>query len=277
VKKCYAVLVTRRNLLTTLAPASFAPLWFGFKEPHWFDVTHTPVRIPRIRPRRLLHISDIHISDGMTAADLEPGFRAGLATRPDLICLTGDFVSYTSGFDESGLRRLLRLTSDTAPTFAVLGNHDGGAWIARARGDRYTEAMRDLLANAGVRVLHNDSVVENGLTLVGLADYWSGEFDPERAFQNAGPASPAVLLCHNPDGKQHLQKYRWDLMLSGHTHGGQVRIFGLTRTWAPVHDKRFLAGRYDWQGRQLFITRGIGSPHHVRAFCRPEISVLELG
>jgi uncharacterized protein len=233
--------------------------------------------MPGIRGQRILHISDIHISDGMGASDLEPGFRTGLAARPDLICLTGDYVSYTSGFDRAGLLRLLRLATDSAPTYAVLGNHDGGAWIARGTGSHSTEPMRELLASAGVRVLHNDSAVEGDLTLVGVADLWSGELDARRAFAKVMPSTPAVVLCHNPDGKQRLEQHSWNLTLSGHTHGGQARIPGLTPLWAPVTDKRFLAGLYSWEGRQLFISRGLGSPKHVRAFCRPEVSVLHLG
>jgi predicted MPP superfamily phosphohydrolase len=69
---------------------------------------------------------------------------------------------------------------------------------------------------------------------------------------------------------------QWDIMLSGHTHGGQARIPGINPSWTPVQDKRFLAGLYSWEGRYLFITRGLGSPRHVRAFCRPEVSILEL-
>jgi uncharacterized protein len=210
--------VNRRSFLTALTPATLAPIWFGLAEPHWIEVTHTPVRIPGIQPKRLLHISDIHISDGMGAADLEPGFRAGLATRPDLICLTGDFVSNTTGFDQSGLQRLLRLAADTAPTYAVLGNHDGGAWIARASGSLSTEPMRQLIATSGVRVLHNESAIENGLTLVGLADYWSGEFHPERTFQNAAHSSPTIVLCHNPDGKKHFQ-----ILLESHAERPHTR------------------------------------------------------
>jgi uncharacterized protein len=233
--------------------------------------------MPGIRPKRILQISDIHMSDGMGANDLEPGFRAGLAARPDLICLTGDYVSYTQGFDRTGLLRLLRHAADSARTYAVLGNHDGGAWIARSRGSHSTEPMRELLVSAGIRVLHNDSALEDDLTLVGLADLWSGELDPVRAFAKVAPSTPSVVLCHNPDGKQLLQQYSWNLMLSGHTHGGQARIPGLTPLWSPVTDKRFLAGLYPWEGRQLFITRGLGSPKHVRAFCRPEVSILDVG
>jgi predicted MPP superfamily phosphohydrolase len=84
-------------------------------------------------------------------------------------------------------------------------------------------------------------------------------------------------MCHNPDGKDLLSNDRWDLMLSGHTHGGQARIPGLDPPWTPVLDKRFVAGLYQWEGRRLFITRGLGSPNRIRAFCRPEASILHIG
>ena len=107
--------------------------------------------------------------------------------------------------------------------------------------------------------------------------YWSKEFDPARAFAHTDPTAPTLFLCHNPDAKYAVRAHPWNLMLSGHTHGGQARIPGLTPLWTPVWDKRFVAGLYTWDNRQLFITRGLGSPKHVRAFCRPEVSILDLG
>src|SRR5215472_387513 len=259
----------RRAFVFTFFP-SVAAAYDRFHEiePTWFEVTHTRISISGIRPTRILHISDIHISDGMTAPELAVGFDAGLAQRPDLICLTGDFVSVTTGFDRSGLQRLLRRAASTAPTYAVLGNHDSGG--------HSTQLMRELVASTGVRLLHNRAAVEQGLTLVGVGDYWSREFDPARAFTHTDPAAPTLLLCHNPDAKYAIRAHPWNLMLSGHTHGGQARIPGLTPLWTPVWDKRFLAGLYTWNNRQLFITRGLGSPMHVRAFCRPEVSILDL-
>jgi len=225
---------------------------------------------------RILHISDIHMSDGMSAAELEIGFRAGLSQKPDFICLTGDFVSETTGFDREGLSRLLRSAAAAAPTYAVLGNHDGGTWLAKWGGARSTGLMQDLIRSSGVNLLHNQCAVLDGLALVGVGDYWSGQFAPEEAFASAEHTGATILLCHNPDAKSRLRHFRWDLMLSGHTHGGQVRVPGVTPLWVPTADKRFIAGLYGWEDRQLFITRGAGSPKHVRAFCRPEISVLDL-
>jgi predicted MPP superfamily phosphohydrolase len=268
----------RRVFLTAFFAAPAAAFGrFCCVEPTWFEVTHTSIAIPGVRRKRILHISDIHMSDGMTAADLESGLEAGLSERPDLICFTGDFVSTTTGFDRAGLRRLLRRAANAAPSYAVLGNHDGGAWLGRRGGSGSTQGVGELVGSSGVRLLHNASAIEQGITLIGVGDYWSGEFDPERAFGQRRGSEPTVVLCHNPDAKKDLRHRHWDLMLSGHTHGGQVCVPDVNPTWTPVSDKRFVSGLYKWDGRQLFITRGLGSPKHVRAFCRPEVSILDLG
>jgi uncharacterized protein len=262
--------------LSATAAAASGVLWARYVEPQWFDLTRTEVRMPGVRPLRLLHAADIHMSDGMAASDLERGLVLGLKERPDLICLTGDFVSTTSGFDAAGLRRMLRRAADTAPVLAVLGNHDGGRWLARVGGDRSVDMISDLAQSSGVTLLHNQSVLVRGIRFVGMADLWAGGFDASAAFAEAGPAEPTIVLCHNPDGKDELKRLRWNLMLSGHTHGGQARIPGLHPSWTPVADKRFISGLYSWAGRQLFVTRGLGSPKHVRALCRPEVSLLEV-
>jgi len=269
--------MNRRLFLSAIAAGLPTAAWVRYEEPHRFEVTRNRIVLPGIRPKRILQIADIHMSDGMTAEELEVGVLAGLASRPDLICLTGDFVSTTIGFDRPGLLRLLRRLSGAAPAFAVLGNHDGGNWLARCGGSPSTQMIRGIVASAGIRLLHNESAVFDDLALVGVGDYWSGEFDPDYAFDKAPASAATILLCHNPDAKQSLAERRWDLMLSGHTHGGQVCIPGVNPVWTPVWDKRFLAGLYPWEGRQIFITRGLGSPKHIRAFCRPEVSVLEIG
>ena len=276
----------RAWLCASASGITAAAAWTRYIEPRYFALTRTQIRLPGVKPRRILHLADIHMSDGMNAPDLEQGLRVGLAQKPDLICLTGDFVSTTSGFDRHGLSRFLRTAVASAPVLAVLGNHDGGAWLAHYGGSRSTQPIRDLISESGVRLLHNESLVLGDLTLVGVGDYWSGEFEPDRAFAGAftfagvfkgAPRSAAtLLLCHNPDAKRAVRHLPWDLMLSGHTHGGQVRVPGITPRWAPVADKRFIAGLYGWENKQLFITCGLGSPKHVRAFCRPEISLLEI-
>ena len=150
-----------RRVFLTAIPAAFAgAAWCRYVEPSWFELTHTRVPMRIRKPTRVLHVSDLHVSDGMTAEDLEVGMRAGLAQRPDLICFTGDFVSSTSGFDRKGLIRILRRAVDTAPTYGILGNHDGGKWIARHGGSRSLQPITGLLESSGVRVLQNSAVEE---------------------------------------------------------------------------------------------------------------------
>jgi uncharacterized protein len=268
--------VTRRSLLTPLLSAGAVGAYARYVEPGWFQVTRTSVRIRGVRPFRLLHLSDLHISDGITAEELASAIRMGLAEKPDIVCMTGDYVSSTTGFDADGLHRVLRMAASAVPVFAVVGNHDGGKWMGRWGGEATSRMLRGILTAAGAHVLHNRHAEWNGVQFIGTGDLYAEEFDGEAAFRDAKPNGPSIVLCHNPDGKDKIEDRKWDLMLSGHTHGGQVRLRGLPAPWAPVHDKRYLAGLYGWQGRQLFITRGVGSPKHVRLGSRPEVSILEI-
>lgn len=135
------------------------------------------------------------------------------------------------------------------------------------------------LEDAGIRVLHNRAdVIEIGdrkIQIVGLGDLWAEEADPAEAFRGCRNF-PTVVLAHNPDTKDLIAGYPWQLMLSGHTHGGQVVLPLIGPCFAPVRDRRFIAGLYEWQGRRLFITRGVGNIYGFRFSCRPEVSILEL-
>ncbi|MDX1984405.1 MAG: phosphodiesterase YaeI [Bryobacteraceae bacterium] len=276
--------ITRRSLFTSLLSAgASAAAYAKYVEPTWFEVTRTrvPFPMPRGRTMRVLHLSDFHASDGLPVETIEIAVAAGLEQKPDLICLTGDYVSNTVGFDETGLRRMLGRLAAAAPCYAVMGNHDGGEWLQNHGGDGTSGFIRRIVAGSGVDVLHNRSAVVDvrgqRVQLAGVGDRWSDELDAGAAFAGQDPALPTIVLCHNPDGKEEFARQRWQLMLSGHTHGGQVVAPLVTPLWAPVKDKRFISGLYDWNGRKLFITRGVGSPKRLRFSCRPEVSLLLLG
>jgi predicted MPP superfamily phosphohydrolase len=86
-----------------------------------------------------------------------------------------------------------------------------------------------------------------------------------------------VLLSHNPDVKEEVAPRHWQLMLSGHTHGGQLRVPWLGATpFAPVRDKRFVAGLHRWNDRWIHVTKGVGNVYGMRINCPPEISFLTL-
>jgi predicted MPP superfamily phosphohydrolase len=270
--------MTRRKLLYSFfgAPALIYPC---FLEPRWLDLTyrHVPLAHKPERPVRILHISDLHASIFVPLSMINHAVTLGLAQKPDLICVTGDFITHREGFDPGAYAGVLRRLSAAAPTFAVLGNHDGGEWARHKLGYPDHKIVDRILEDSHIELLHNRSTKAMGLTLVGVGDLWSEEVHSGRAFSGVSGHDPVVLLAHNPDTKDVLRSRMWDLMISGHTHGGQVIVpFEGTR-YAPVRDKRYVAGLKAWGARQIYVTRGVGNVGGVRFRCRPEVSVLTVG
>lgn len=272
--------MTRRKWFQIAGGSAFAAAGSGLYattiEPAWFDVSQTTVRLPKLAaPLRVLHLSDLHSSDSVPTHLLIEAAREGIASKPDLICLTGDYVSSFRAYDAKGLGQIFRMLANAAPTFAVVGNHD-------CHRDYSSQEIRLQLYSAGVEILHNRSTVvepRDGVKLVlaGTGDLWNRlEFQPQEAFRAVDAELPVIALIHNPDAKSIVQEHPWDLMLSGHTHGGQVMIPFMDPYWLPVSDHRYIAGLYQWGGRQLYITRGVGSTKGIRFRCRPEVSVLNL-
>jgi predicted MPP superfamily phosphohydrolase len=230
-------------------------------------------------PLKLLHLSDLHASPVVSLNYIRRAVEVGLAWQPDLICVTGDFITQKFHNGPSYVA-VLRLLSRAAPAFASLGNHDGGRWAAEEGGYTDSSWIRRLLADSDIQLLHNDStivrVAGHELNLVGCGDLWAGDLEAQRAFAKRRKGE-TILLSHNPDTKEHLNVFDWNLMLSGHTHGGQLRVPWLGATpFAPVQDKRFVSGLHRWNDRWIHVTKGIGSVFGVRINCPPEVSFLTL-
>ncbi len=155
-----------------------------------------------------------------------------------------------------------------------------GAWAAATGGLKDASVVRGLLSAGNIPLLHNRSEVvrvrDQSIRFAGVGDLWSHGVDAERAFTDVPADDPAILLAHNPDTKDVLADRPWDLMLSGHTHGGQVVLPFLGERFVPVHDKRFIAGLKQWNGRKVYVTRGVGNIDGVRVNCRPEVTILDL-
>lgn len=260
------------------AAVSYPVYW----EPRWVEVTRTRVRVAGLRSTvRVLHAADLHASMFVPLPYIADAIAQGVAEKPDLICVTGDFVHHRGEWHEAEYVRVLRRLSECAPTFAVMGNHDGGVWAREHHGDADHKKVDRLLELAGIELLHNRGrrviVRDQELNLAGVGDLWAREIEAERAFAELDERRPTVLLSHNPDSKGEFRRFHWDLMLSGHTHGGQIVLPFAGPKYAPVVDKRFVAGLGAWEGRQIYVTRGVGSLYGVRFRCRPEVTVLELG
>jgi predicted MPP superfamily phosphohydrolase len=269
--------MTRRKLLSIVGASLVYPCYL---EPRWLDLTRRGVKLatPAGGPIRILHLSDLHASLLVPLSMIHRAITAGIAEKPDLICLTGDFITHRGDFRADEYSATLRRLSAAAPAYAVLGNHDGGEWAWRHHGNRSHKPVERILEDAGVELLHNRAMEAEvrgaRVNLVGVGDLWSDEIDARRAFVNARPGLPTVLLAHNPDAKNDLRREPWDLMLSGHTHGGQVIVGFDGSRYAPVEDKRYIAGLKPWGSRMIHVTRGVGNIAGVRFRCRPEASVL---
>jgi predicted MPP superfamily phosphohydrolase len=277
----------RRFLLTALGAGAAAGSVTAYTR--WFEPQHlrlsqhtvTTSREPADRPLRLLHLSDLHASREIPLDYVARAIAQGIALKPDVICVTGDFVTRCEEIP-AGYADVLRALPAVAPTFATLGNHDGGAWSARYGGASTSAEVRAVLAAAGIPCLHNHAIdlTLHGrrIQLVGLGDLWCNDCLPRSAFAPLLNAErhTRVVLSHNPDSKSALLAHEWDLLLSGHTHGGQIGIPFLARRFAPVRDKRFISGLHRWENRWLHVSKGVGCLFGVRFNCRPEVSLLTL-
>ncbi len=279
--------ITRRGLLLTTLTSLAAGLGYGeLVESGWLEVTRHRIPVPGRGLRRdltILHLSDLHAAGIDTPfAVIERAIALGLDQRPHAVFLTGDYITRGRLPDLGRYGEILRALPARVPTFASFGNHDGGRWSAQEGGVDNLGPIRGMLEDAGVVCLRNEAtetvIAGQRLTIVGIGDLWAEDADPDRAFGAVkGNESLTISLSHNPDTTVMLGGYRWDLQLSGHTHGGQVVVPVVDYPpYVPIHDLRFIKGLHTWKGRHVFITRGVGSLYHIRIACRPEVSILTL-
>jgi predicted MPP superfamily phosphohydrolase len=278
----------RRSALAVVAAlvvAAVGLLLYGrFIEPRRIEVREVSLSLERAasgRSIRILHLTDFHLSPEVPLSFLRQACLKAVAEKPDLICLTGDYI--TDHLAQAGeYAETLRILSAAAPTFAVAGNHDGGIW-ARERGGYPTpDEVAGLLRRAGIRYLSNKvAEVEIGgkrVAIGGLGDLWAGYNRPEdiaQALENSA-ADLRLLLAHNPDAKETVRRLKWDILLAGHTHGGQLILPVVGAPFAPVHDKSMIKGLFEWEGRLVHVSPGVGNLHGMRLFSPPEISILRV-
>lgn len=217
---------------------------------------------------RVVQLTDVHVGRATPASRVRAAVTLANACDPDLVVLTGDFLSH----HERGVGLLReQLAGLRAPALAVLGNHDH--WVDA---DGATATLRGL----GYGVLRNQSTTLSlrgePFTVVGLDDLVTGNADVPRAFEGAGEGS-RLVLAHAPRTAEYLVHYRASLCLAGHTHGGHVNVPGLTQVIMRGLRERYLAGRFHVRKTQLYVSRGIGGavmPFRVNA--RPEVTLLTL-
>lgn len=273
----------KRTALAALGIAALPSAGFAYvryAEPRWLEknaVTLTLDRLPKeMNGLRIVQFSDVHLGFHYTSEQLSGLGAAINRLQPDLICFTGDLIDYALPSDDETAAIIDALASMKAPfgKFAVLGNHDyykNDAAVARI----LSAGGFTVLVNAAVPVKRNGST----LWVAGLDDQWKGKPDIEKALKQTAPDDFVLLLSHCPDIADTVVRHSVDLQLSGHSHGGQVRIPFYENKFVPKYAKKYVKGLYALgNGKlQLYVNRGIGvSEYPVRFRCRPELTVFTL-
>lgn len=228
---------------------------------------------PAFDDYRVAFLTDLHLSAVVPGWYLSRAVAAALDLQPDLILLGGDFLSHSTRY-AAGLEELLAPLAARDGVFAVLGNHDHYVGA---------DVVRGALSTAGVHELLNASCVlrrgDASLAVAGVGDLRFDVIDFRAALDGVPAGVPRIVVSHDPDVFAYWPPdLRLDLMLSGHTHGGQAHLPLLGPPYVPSQfGFRYLAGLYREGSRQLYVSRGVGAiTAPVRWRCPPEITLLVL-
>lgn len=268
------------NFLALTGTAAAGLIYATKIEPYWVDFSRRLLPIPNLpaglEGSTLIHLSDLHIGARFDYQYILDTLQELSVLEPDFVVYTGDFISYETDYQLDQFAAVAPLLlHGRRGTAAILGNHDyGHGWQQTAVADTITAQ----LVTNGVDVLRNEMQTMAGLTLIGLDDYWSPCYDPQRVLSRVDPQGANLTLVHNPDvvDEDVWCGYRgW--ILAGHTHGGQVKPPFLPPPVLPVRNKRYTAGFFDLgDGRSLYINRALGHLWSVRFNSRPEVGIFTL-
>lgn len=265
---------------------------------------------------RILQFSDLHLSKDTPDFFLNKLIRKIKDFSPDLIVFTGDFLCYSQIDQPERLKKLLCSMSAKYGCYAILGNHDYHSYVSvndnglydlinpkastlkkgwkklfktitakgtitpQARVTPLKQELLDLLQQTPFELLHNKTKLLhiNGscLNLCGLGEHMLGRCDPEQAFQNYDRSFQGIILAHNPDSIPSLKHYPGDLILCGHTHGGQVNLPGLYRKFMVLENMHLKRGLKRLDNKWIYINRGVGAVMPFRWFSMPEVLMLTM-
>ena len=227
---------------------------------------------------RMAQISDIHMGGWMNAEHLQNVVNLVVAQKPDVLLFTGDFlIGHVFDADsEQAVRDLITILTPLAasfPSFAILGNHD--YWTN-------PEAVREVLRSCNIADLTNTVFTmtrgAEKLHLCGVDDIWEGDVRLDNVLGQIANDGAAILLAHEPDfADTSAATGRFDLQVSGHSHGGQVVIPFIGPPILPYLGRKYPSGLYQVGKMYQYTSRGVGMGRlPVRFNCPPEITLFIL-
>jgi predicted MPP superfamily phosphohydrolase len=231
----------------------------------------------------IAHLSDFHYDEHFSAVPLRAAIEIVNRLHPDLVVLTGDFVTvpifhrrlHTAKRAASAVEPcagLLALLHPRLGTVSILGNHD-----VESDPRRVIEALE----SHGIPVLRNRVIpIEQGgsrVWLCGLDSVWAGNPDMDLALRGVPAEELVVLLVHEPDFADKAAHYPVDLQLSGHSHGGQIWLPGIGAPWLPLFGRKYPRGLYRVGPLTLYTNIGLGTIRlPIRLNCPPEVTLFTL-
>ncbi|MBA3240678.1 MAG: metallophosphoesterase [Acidobacteria bacterium] len=265
---------TRATPLRTLTAGLAQVARAAFAEPYQLAVERHAVALPRL-PReldglRIVHLSDIHHSPFTGREQVERAVEVANSLQPDIIALTGDYISHEREYIQPCAEMLGRLRARRG-VYAVLGNHDN--WVD-------APLITDLFRAEGIKVLVNEGMrfedCGASFWLAGVDDTMVGLEDLPLALAGSREDELKLLLAHNPVILRRAARAGVDLVLSGHTHGGQI-TWRSERSASGRVRRRILRGLGRRGNTQIYVTRGLGTVVlPLRYGCLPEVSLLQL-
>ncbi len=236
-------------------------------------------RLPKVfSGLRIAQISDIHMGGWMNPDRFQQVANIIKAESPDLLLITGDFLlgHHFSDAEKQAIVDLIPILSSLAgsiPSFAVLGNHD--YWTS-------SEAIRQMLFSCGITDLTNTVFTltreKESLHLCGVDDIWKGDVRLDHVISKLKDDSIAILMAHEPDfADTSAATGKFDLQISGHTHGGQVNLPLLGPPVRPYLGRKYPIGLYKIGNMFQYTNRGVGMARlPIRFNCPPEITIFVL-
>ena len=273
--------LSRRAFLRLVGGAALIPsaswLYAAEMELRWLQVEHVSVSLPRL-PRAfhgltIAQFSDLHIGPYIGAEEVRAAVEVVMDLKADLIVVTGDFVSSLLHNEAKVIETELAPLSAPLGVYGIMGNHDW--WNDR-------KVVRYAAEQAGLTMLQNERVplirADETLYLAGLDDYWQGRTDLSNTLLGLPAEAPVIVLVHEPDYADIATRDpRVLLQLSGHSHGGQVRLPFIGPLELPRYGHRYPLGLQKAGDLWVYTNRGIGvTGVPLRFNCRPEVTLLTL-
>lgn len=263
-------------LITSLATIVLA-LLSRYVFPYRPRLNHVLVELPRAHKHldglTIGFVTDLHVGPHFTKDNAAPITRMLRRAKPDIVLFGGDFISESPRFLQH-VQEPLRDMASTAKlgSWGVLGNHD----IANIRA-----RVMAMIEPTGIRILENESVKVDthlgSLWIAGIDDVLLGKSDLRKTFTGVPPDEPCVAMWHEPDQVDEAEPYGPLLILSGHSHGGQVKLPLLGPIAAPQLGRKYVSGRYMIGDMTLFVSNGIGMYRPpVRFNVPPELVLIHL-